>query len=305
MGNVLFAIFVNDITNLNIDGKIILYADDTSIVVKAENYDLLMSKITSVVCSCEEWFKANGLKLNSEKTTIVLFSPRPPKTSLGILLSGNQVVQTVLDVKLLGFKLDSSLTWSSHVDLTCSKMAKGVFALRQLKPLVSKDGLKECYYAYVHSIMSYGIILWGCSSDNERVLKMQKRALRVLVGAAYRDSCRDYFRQQGILTSISVYIFEVLVYVRSHLNEFKIRANFNPRVTKDSLNIVAAAPTALRLSKRAPKSMGRILYNKLPHAIKALKSDAVFRGRVRAMLQEKTIYSIKEYLSEDFSKFDK
>lgn len=56
-----------------------------------------------------------------------------------------------------------------------------------------------------------------------RVLKMQKRAIRVLVKARFRDSCRDHFKKLRILTSVSVYILEIIKYVRPNLNKYTIR----------------------------------------------------------------------------------
>ena len=32
------------------------------------------------------------------------------------------------------------------------------------------------YFAYFHSIMSYGIIFWGNSTDNDVIFKLQKKS---------------------------------------------------------------------------------------------------------------------------------
>lgn len=49
LGNILFVIFINYIAKLNIDGKMTMYADYTTITVKAENYDILQSRVTSIM----------------------------------------------------------------------------------------------------------------------------------------------------------------------------------------------------------------------------------------------------------------
>jgi hypothetical protein len=48
--------------------------------------------------------------------------------------------------------------------------------------------------------MSYGIIFWGNSPHSLGIFKIQKRALRILMGIGYRDSCRELFKEEKILT---------------------------------------------------------------------------------------------------------
>ncbi|XP_044744908.1 uncharacterized protein LOC123306816 [Coccinella septempunctata] len=56
------------------------------------------------------------------------------------------------------------------------------------------------YIANFHSVASYAILFWGSSSEAQRVLLLQKRAIRALFGLGPRDSCREAFRAWGILT---------------------------------------------------------------------------------------------------------
>ena len=62
-----------------------------------------------------------------------------------------------------------------------------------LKPYVSPQTLKAIYYAYFHTIMSYGVIFWGLSPDSIKVLLLQKRVIRTMIGCEGRDSCRTPF----------------------------------------------------------------------------------------------------------------
>jgi hypothetical protein len=41
-------------------------------------------------------------------------------------------------------------------------------------PLLKADTLKLVYFAYFHSVMSYGIIFWGNSTDSKRVSSKRK-----------------------------------------------------------------------------------------------------------------------------------
>jgi hypothetical protein len=65
------------------------------------------------------------------------------------------------NTKFLGFTLDNSLSWKTHIDTIAPKLSSACFALRVVKPLLSWDLLKMVYFLYFHSIMTYGIIFWG------------------------------------------------------------------------------------------------------------------------------------------------
>jgi len=48
--------------------------------------------------------------------------------------------------------------------MTGLKLSAVCFAIRMVKSFLSAETLKIMYYAYFHSILNYGIILWGNSS---------------------------------------------------------------------------------------------------------------------------------------------
>jgi len=71
-----------------------------------------------------------------------------------------------------------------------------------------------------HSTMSYGIIFWGNSPHSLGIFKMQKRFLWTLMGIGYRDSCRELFKEERILSRPSQYIFSLLLFVTRNLSLF-------------------------------------------------------------------------------------
>ena len=95
---------------------------------------------------------------------------------------------------LLGIIIDSKLTWQSQIDAVCSRLARVIHLLRHLKSLVPKCFLKNAYYAFFHSVMTYGLTVWGNGSTINKVLKLQKSAIRILTGSSYDAHCRPLFR---------------------------------------------------------------------------------------------------------------
>jgi hypothetical protein len=72
-GSVLFLLYISDLP-LNItDSKVVLFADDTDILVTAENESTLQYKINRVMNQLQLWFHPNNLIINAEKMTTVSF----------------------------------------------------------------------------------------------------------------------------------------------------------------------------------------------------------------------------------------
>lgn len=295
LGNTLFLLFMNDLAQLDIDGKFIIYADDTTIVIKGETIHIVIEKIQKIMATVKSWFNNNGLTLNSNKTNVVFFSGKTNiKDVIKIDLSDHGCLYSSNAAKMLGFNIDSAMTWKTHIDYVCEKMASGVYALKQLRPLISQECLIKSYYAYVHSIMSYGIILWGNSSDHERVLKMQKRAIRVIMKAGYKDTCREFFKSLKIMTSVALYIFETILFVRQNIHGFRKKGTLEH--PSRCPNDLCLSPHKLAMSKKRPGVIGRKLYNHLPNCIKIEQRLTVFSARVKDLLINKTLYSLNEFL---------
>jgi hypothetical protein len=72
LGPILFLLCINDLP-LNIkEERTVLFADDTNILVTAENGESLQQKINKVVDELQRWLNANSLILNTEKTTAIV-----------------------------------------------------------------------------------------------------------------------------------------------------------------------------------------------------------------------------------------
>jgi hypothetical protein len=54
--------------------------------------------------------------------------------------------------------------------------------MRTVTPLLKIDTLKLVYFDCFHSIMSYGVILWGNSTDSKRVLNIQNKIIKIMTG---------------------------------------------------------------------------------------------------------------------------
>jgi len=78
---------------------------------------------------------------------------------------------------------------------------------------MSLETLRMVYFAYIHSIISYGIIFWGNQPYSDKIFKIKKRVIRIIASSRLRDSCRELFKNLEILPLCSQYIYSISIYV--------------------------------------------------------------------------------------------
>jgi hypothetical protein len=138
-----------------------------------------------------EWLNANLLSLNFDKTCFMKFQTKNNSVNE---MNINKIISNTSNLKFLGIIMDNILSWKNHIDMITPKLSHTCFVARVIKQFLSRDTLKMIYYEYFHSIMTYGIIFWGNSSHSGNIFKLQKRIIRIIMGARPRDSCRELFK---------------------------------------------------------------------------------------------------------------
>jgi len=67
------------------------------------------------------------------------------------------------DTEFLELSLNKTIDWRVHIDHPMPKLSSAWHVIRTLKQIISQETLIMIYYAYYHSLMTYGIILLGNS----------------------------------------------------------------------------------------------------------------------------------------------
>jgi len=80
---------------------------------------------------------------------------------------------------------------------------------------MSLDVLRNTYFSYVHSTISYRIIFLGNSSHHEDIFKTQKR---IIMNSSKNASSQQLFKELNILPIQSQYIFSKLLLLNMKTN---------------------------------------------------------------------------------------
>jgi hypothetical protein len=107
-----------------------MFADDTNLFLSNKDIHQLYSTMNIELQKVSNWFKANKLTLNFNKTKCVLFHPLAKKYSLPTNLPQIYIDQVEIKrdlvTKFLGVFLDENITWKQHINYICTKVSKSI-----------------------------------------------------------------------------------------------------------------------------------------------------------------------------------
>ena len=161
LGSLHYSVFSNDLSLFAENSNVIQYADDTQVLVSGKKSALpaLVSSMETAMTALDSWFRANSLKVNANKTQIIVFGNRQnlqnlPLGEMTVTFRGVSL-QPSTEVKILGIVFDSRLFWDQHISLLtrrCFGMLTGLVHLRHYP-------LKQCCQ---HSCLHW----FSLTSDN-------------------------------------------------------------------------------------------------------------------------------------------
>jgi hypothetical protein len=190
----------------------ILFADDTSILITGSNKMDLEENINQTFQNINNWFNSNQLALNLNKTQLLEFRTNYFSTDSIQTDYDQKSMTNATEVRFLGLILDDTLSWKRHIGQLMGKLCSTCYALWNIKSVVSQDTLRIVYFAHIHSLLSYGIIFWGSFSYAKKVFMIQKKSMRIITDSKPTDSCRKHFKNLKIMTMYSQYIYLLMLH---------------------------------------------------------------------------------------------
>jgi len=148
LGTLFFLIFINDLPSVipyrvsNKNSSIVLFADDTSVIISEPCLMNFERKLNIVFQIMKEWFNSNFLSLNADKTYYMQFITKNKFLNKINIEHGNKMILQANFVKFLGITIDNTLSWKQHIDTVTPKLNKARYVIRRSKLYLSNDALK-------------------------------------------------------------------------------------------------------------------------------------------------------------------
>nr|CAI5816987.1 unnamed protein product [Callosobruchus analis] len=300
LGPLIFILFINDLPHYMSSDSIVLYADDTTITVNAENYIHLEQRLNLIAAEFTSWCRRNSLIVNPNKTVCIHFRSamrgmQRPAESINLMINSN-LIEFSTNAKFLGLYLDEDLTWRTHIDALCKRINKSYYAMLQLRNCFNTPQLIGIYFALVYSHISFHIIAWGNSSLASRVFVAQKRIIRLIIRLKYNESCRTFFVKYNILPLPSIYIYKCIIFAKQNVDTYFKNSDMHSYNTRGYKSLRSLKHRTC-LYENSPFYMGHKLLNSLPAAIRNISNETLFKNQLKTFLLSKCFYSVADFFT--------
>lgn len=209
LGPILFLVYVNQLLNLKISGRIFSFADDTAILFTAKTKSELFNKVNSDLRLLTSWFWEHKLYPNLSKTKLISFGFNKIDLSNTFKLHSNPLCTQICNcpylaqvnhIKYLGLILDEKLNWEQHSIYLQGKLRRLNFMLYHMRRLLTNKHLLRVYKVLYEPVLRYGVIHWGhAPKKNTYPIKvLHKYAIRIIAGIKKQQSTVSYFQEFGL-----------------------------------------------------------------------------------------------------------
>ena len=308
----LFLLYVNDIHKCSNKLRFYLFADDTNILYADKNVKALETTINIELGKFYVWLTANKLTLNIKKSNFIVFHPYQKQLAYQpkICMFDNEQnkyvdLESKVYIKYLGVLIDKNLSWKHHIDAIATKISKNVGLIAKLRYYVPRKILLNFYKSLIQPYLTYGLPAWGQAGKMylNKILILQKRALRLLFFADVRDHAIPLFLEANVLPITFLYhecVASLMYDINSNnapinmLHLFKETSSVHSYNTRSSTSgNLYVQNSRLEMQRRSFSRLGVRLWNEIPCHMRVLPKNTfkkVLRTSLLNILQNEDDY---------------
>ena len=300
LGSILFIIFVNDMSEFIKDCLLMLYADDTQLLLTGtiSNLKDLIKRAEDTLKAAKNYFQRNGLTVNEAKTQCIFVGSRQyisriPEDII-VKFNDNDLTPSKC-VKNLGVYMDQYLSFDTHIDEMAKKVTGILFYINRIKDRFETSTRIILVQSLVLSALNYCSNIWGMSNKTqiERVQRLQNFAAKVAIGGARKydhvspifdklewlrmdkklhfDICILIFKVQRSLIPEWLFLLPTVIQARQEMRTRQCNDLVIPRTTSN-------------IGKNQFAVKGPTVWNNLPKEIKEVNSLALFKSKLKKYL---------------------
>ena len=298
LGPLLFLLYVNDMPNAVPGSDIRLFADDTNIFFHASNMTDLQVNTDSALKNLSDWFLANKMSFNKDKTSYMFFNFKKKSCSDDIGISMDDVkLLRESSYKYLGVIIDDQLTWNQHIDHIISKIKRFIGIFFRLRNKLSSVCLKDLFFALIYPHLLYGVEIY--STANKSVLNRLNicinRILRTLQCAPLSTPVTSLYKNYNLLPITEMRKFQILCVVYKCVNMldvplvfqdyFQLNADVHHYYTRNSNNTFIPKFLSSK-GLKTTRYCGAKWWHDLPSYLRCISSYPTFKRLLKLHLAD-------------------
>ena len=225
----------------------------------------------------------------------MLFSNKRNNPQLKILLD-DKYLDVETETTFLGVLIDNKLTWRAHINHISSKISKSFAILRMFRHSFPKEILRKIYMSLIFSHINYCNLIWGSAnvSSLNPLIRLQKKAIRLVNNSNYTDHTAPIFKSLKILTVHQIFKLNCLSFIYNCIRTDKFptfkkmlikNVNIHSHHTRQ-VNNYRLQRERLELCKRSYFSQGIVLWNSLEPSIHHCSAIDLFKHNIKNLLMQ-------------------
>ena len=228
----MFTIYVNDLPAITNQTQVKQYSNDTTMYHATDTPEELGAALEGDLNRLADWVSDNGLKLNENKTQLLMLSRNGKANELEkveVTLCGHSI-ERCASVKCLGLVIDDGFTWKEHIRSVKRKFFRQLAGFRKLTDVLPAVLKKKFYNALVLPHLDYCSVLWQgyAKSLQLTVEQIQIYEMRLVLSKPYTRACYKNHHVEMVLYTSSL---------QTHINTSK-----SPAAIQDTARL--PSPTA-------------------------------------------------------------
>ena len=293
LGVLLFLLYINDISDCLEFCDIKMFADDTLIYMKTIDVNEGVIKLNSDLSKLFDKINQNKLKLNVEKTKMIVVSKKKNliKENIVVNIDGKRIV--VEDrMKYLGVIIDENMSFKPNFENVCAKMARKVGVLARIGNQLNLQQKIMVYKTIIEPHICYcaTVLFLNSDSDLERLQRIQNKCIRTIFKLDKYTSKEMLLQVSGLFSVKQTVEFNTLVAVHKIVHKLwpsylssriKHKSENETKNKLRSKNEIEKTNTLKSYSQNSIFYKGIELYNKLTKELKTESNIGKFKNGLK------------------------
>ena len=285
-----------------------MYADDTQVYIFfrrtcTKSREQAVQRLEACLEDIRIWMDTNFLKLNSDKTEVLLFAPQrssPDMFDISITINGVSVASSQ-SVRNLGVVFDRSLSMDCQVKSVVRSCFMHLRKIGRLRRCLTENALKSLVHGLITSRLDYcNAMLTGLPNNLIHSLqRVQNTAARLITGARRSDHISPILVDLHWLPIRSRIDYKVLVHTFRAINGTAptylsdMIGMYQPSrpLRSGDQRLLVTPRNKTRLGERSFYCAAPRLWNSLPFSLRALPTLTSFKRALKTHLFIKAFYN--------------
>ena len=293
LGPLLFILYINDLANCCILGKIRIFADDTAIYFECSNMNELICTGRAIMKDLDRWFNANLLTLNTDKSFFCIFRKQRKSLIIPEKIDFNgKSINRAKSIKYLGVTIDEFLNFNEHTSNLCKSLKSFFSVFYNIRDYLFPENCRTIYYTLVYSKIRYGICEYGFTKaeNMNKIQVLQNKLLKTLTKKEMTYSTSKLHNDLHALQVNDIFLQEITSFVCSYLNNklpvvfegyYRRFSEVHQYETRGCRNSLIIPKCKSDIGKKTVKIKGCTAWNDVSNELKNIANPKSFRKAIK------------------------